>query len=277
VALLLPAAAQGHGLPIYVEVNPVTNQVEVSGEFDFAELDASFSSDRPGLGVLSKFSGIPAEATISLRVTQGLLFSNSDQLVPTAAELTIYSAEFAEFVTVSAESALQTPLPWAVYPVGAGNSWDKDGFFELGTGIPAAGLYGVGVQVLVDGATPSEPFLIPVLNNPTDLETALALLQSALVAPSPADFTRDWRVDADDLAVWEMHYGLSNAPAHANALGDADENSRVGSSDFLMWQRDFSIAGTLPTSLVSVPEPSGAILVLIALFFSLFSTQGRQP
>ena len=253
--------ACGHGLPIFVSVNATTNQVEVSGTFDDAVVDGFFLSDVPGFGVLNQFSGIAAGKTIRLRMPQPLLFSNSEVLESTSSTVTVYSAEFAQTVEVNQTSGFQESLDWAVYPAGAEIGWDADGLFELSPGSPAIGVYGVVVQVQIDGALDSEPFVIPVVHNPTDLAASKAALQTGILPLPTADFTRDWRVNDADLHQWETHHGLSQSPGTAKVFGDADDDGDVDGRDFLFWQRGFGTSPTGEVAATATPEPAGFVLL----------------
>ena len=260
------AQACAHGSPIYVSVNTATNQVEVSGSFDDAVIGGSLDSDIPGIGVASENSGIAAGKTIRLRISQGLLFSNSESLQPTTASVTILSAQFPQSLVVTQTSGIQEHLDWAVYPANAGILWDLDGLFELSPVSAAQGVYGLVAQVLLDGAIDSEPFLIPVLHNPTDAENSKAILRQSVLFPSSADFTRDWHVDAEDLAVWKTHFGLSSQ-ASTKIFGDADDDLDVDGADFLRWQREFDGTPSAPNpQSLPVPEPASALLLCIAFF-----------
>ena len=256
----MSSMAGAHGLPIYVSVNATTNQVEVSGTFDDAVVDGLFLSDVPGIGVLSAFSGVETGKTIRLQMPQDLLFSNSDVLESTASQATVYSAEFPQSVEVHESSGFQEGLDWAIYPAGASPAWDADGLFELGPGVPSAGVYGIVVQVTIAGAINSEPFLIPVLLNPADVVASKAAIEEAILLPPTADFTRDWRVDDHDLQQWELNWGLSQSPGTAKVLGDADDDGDVDGIDFLQWQIDFGKAPPGLTAGVSVPEPTTSVL-----------------
>ena len=258
--LAMSSVAGAHGLPIFVSVNAATNQVEVSGTFDDAVVDGLFLSDVPGIGVLSEFSGVESGKTIRLRITQGLLFSNSEILEATNSKVTVYSAEFAQSVEVYESSVFPEDLDWAVYPSEAGVGWDSDGLFELGPGTPPAGVYGVVVQVMLAGTFDSEPFFIPVVHNPVDVEASKSAIEAAIVLPPTADFTRDWRVDGHDLAQWEANMGLFQTPGTAKVLGDADDDGDVDGFDFLRWQAAY---GTTPNSITtgySVPELPSSLL-----------------
>lgn len=68
-----------------------------------------------------------------------------------------------------------------------------------------------------------------------------------------ADFNRDGRVDADDLAQWRESFGL-------NASGDANGDGVTDGVDFLTWQRQFNGAAA---SAANVPEPTALTLLAI--------------
>ncbi len=93
-----------------------------------------------------------------------------------------------------------------------------------------------------------------------------------------ADFDASGSVDAADLALWQAAFGV-DASADADGDGDSDGN------DFLVWQsqlgsiggaagilnlevQDVQIVSTLP-AVAAVPEPSSALLAMIALAGSL--------
>lgn len=256
----------GHGVPIFVSVNSVTNQVEVSASFDDAVVDGSLTSDLPGFGVLNPFAGVDPKATISLRFPQDLLYTNSDVLEATVSSVTVVSAEFVQQTTIDSGSGFQEFLDWAVYPAAAGIGWDADGLYFLGPGTPAAGVYGVVTQVHLDGAIDSEPFLIPVVHSPTDLQSAKATLQEGIDSLPAADFTRDWRVDAADLGQWDTNYGLSQASHVAKVLGDADNDASVTGLDFLVWQTQVGTSPANQSTLFTVPEPSSLCLLWVATY-----------
>jgi len=68
-----------------------------------------------------------------------------------------------------------------------------------------------------------------------------------LTAPMPGDFNADGVVDAQDLSMWESNFG--------NGFDGAD---------FLAWQQNFNGNGTLSVASTPVPEPSAAMLMLLA-------------
>lgn len=73
----------------------------------------------------------------------------------------------------------------------------------------------------------------------------------------PGDFDLDLDVDSQDVAIWSESFGIDNS-ADADFDGDSD------GADFLAWQRNFG-AGFIASEL-AVPEPSGVVLVVAAVF-----------
>ncbi|MCG8447998.1 MAG: hypothetical protein MI725_00265 [Pirellulales bacterium] len=270
----LSADVAGHGLPIYVSVDSSTNQVKPSAGFDSGVFQVhpvfGLSSDLPGLGVLevSEQDGVDSGDQIGLRVTQGLLYWDGSKLSPTAATLTINSAETQQTYHVAAQSGLQSGMVWATYPAEPYPFWDADGLFQLSGG--SQGIYGLVVQVLLDKPAPypdpiaSEPLVIPfVYGNWAGQEaTAVELLKEAVILPLDADFNRDWKVDEEDLSLWRAHYGLSQSAAVVQ--GNADGDNDVDGADFLLWQRahqgEFPQAGAVS----ALPEPASWLLCMVA-------------
>ncbi|MCA9237607.1 MAG: hypothetical protein KDA44_19175 [Planctomycetales bacterium] len=69
------------------------------------------------------------------------------------------------------------------------------------------------------------------------------------------DFDGDLDVDAADLAMWQTSFGLNDG-------GDANDDGVTDGADFLIWQRNYTGASAA-ASQAAVPEPTGAILVLL--------------
>ena len=127
--------------------------------------------------------------------------------------------------------------------------------------VPAVGA-SFSILKATDGLTSFDVINLPTL--PSDRTWAtitsfdtFALSVVASTPASPADFNGDGDVDADDLAAWQAGFGGLTG-------GDADGNGAVDGHDFLVWQQEFtgSVGGG---ALASVPEPTGAALICIAL------------
>jgi len=117
------------------------------------------------------------------------------------------------------------------------------GFAETlaGINLPAAGDY----FVKITGDDPIIQFY--------QLEVSV----SDLVLFQPADFNQDGLVDALDFSDWQTAFGLS-------AGGDADGDGDSDGLDFLVWQQEFGSGAPLLASSQAIPEPSSALLLLLA-------------
>jgi hypothetical protein len=114
-------------------------------------------------------------------------------------------------------------------------------------------------QILVDGA-PIE-YAVDIIKGVSyalfTTQAGQAHITANYRAPLAADFNGDGQVDADDLAMWQAHFG-GDLQADADADGDADGN------DFLLWQRQFGDA-LAPPARTATPEPAGLALAFTAL------------
>ena len=83
----------------------------------------------------------------------------------------------------------------------------------------------------------------------------------------PGDFDRDNDVDGDDLLVWGVAYGVSNA-------ADADNDSDSDGADFMLWQKNHGSV-LIPTGVHAIPEPSALILAALSLLVTSSSRRTR--
>ena len=92
------------------------------------------------------------------------------------------------------------------------------------------------------------------------------------VASIPAivsgDFSENWVVDAEDLALWRAGFGVSDVAAHMQ--GDADGDMDVDGADFLLWQRDLGYGVSSLAESAAVPEPATAALSAMGLMVLLY-------
>jgi hypothetical protein len=138
---------------------------------------------------------------------------------------------------------------------------------EVATGQRFPGLYGSYMNPLYvedDGRT---IYFTMSLWNPYDVYLAKATLVTAPESPLSADFNNDFRVDAQDLAMWRSAFGATN---HADANGDGVSTG----ADFLEWQRQLGLT-TAPAA--AVPEPAAALLLLIAAMSAFTLRRTSSP
>lgn len=92
-----------------------------------------------------------------------------------------------------------------------------------------------------------------------DLRAWQAIL-TAEDAPN-ADFNDNGVIDANDLALWQSHFGAAD---DATPLpGDANGDQQVDGADFLIWQRQFASNAAILGTVVPEPAPSSAIVSLL--------------
>lgn len=77
-------------------------------------------------------------------------------------------------------------------------------------------------------------------------------IEFGVVPSMSADFDHDSEVDAEDLALWQLNFGIADAPA------GADYDLDVDGADFLTWQLQLGSAAASASSAV-VPEPTAAL------------------
>lgn len=93
--------------------------------------------------------------------------------------------------------------------------------------------------------------------------TELMLSVTSASLFDPADFNEDGRVDADDLAAWNLGFGTTGNASHAD--GDANGDLVVDGADFLIWQRNLNGSPNVGASNQGVPEPATGVLFLAGL------------
>lgn len=75
------------------------------------------------------------------------------------------------------------------------------------------------------------------------------------------DYNDDGTVDAADYTIWRDNLGLSDAALNGNGSGDA--SGLVVSADYSLWSGNYG-ATSSSSSATSVPEPTAAVLMLVA-------------
>jgi hypothetical protein len=156
---------------------------------------------------------------------------------------------------------------------------------------PAEGMDGIADNVLAYEPSGSN-FLITGLDLITQAEkdlgqgvtfedTAFSFAfidyDAPLVAPGggnflEADFNQDGDVDGGDLNAWKAGFGDGTTKAE----GDADADADVDGRDLLTWQRQLGQSPPATIAAGAVPEPSAAMLALLAVAGSLAAGRWRS-
>jgi hypothetical protein len=186
----------GHGLPIDVLANSVTNRLFVIEGFEAGELelapDIEISTSSPGLGVSFAGNGIAAGTAFQLEISQELLYWDGTAVASPTADLLVINPAFVSFYTVTGSSGEQTGLDWATYP--GGSSWDAHGLYRLDSLSAPAGIYGLAARIAAVGYESTKPFLWPLVYDPSSLWSAselangMELLRSEISVPASTDF-----------------------------------------------------------------------------------------
>lgn len=96
------------------------------------------------------------------------------------------------------------------------------------------------------------------LSHFANVEILSSMMHATILDAVPAaDFDLDGTVDGGDLAIWKAAFGATRA-------GDANSDGISDGADFLIWQREYASDAGAPSSL-SIPEPTGIALVLLAM------------
>jgi hypothetical protein len=133
------------------------------------------------------------------------------------------------------------------------------------------------LEFLDDGKTVRSRTYSPFLNlYRSDPANDYYFQLSPLPTPvyAAADFNRDGLVDGDDLALWSDNFGLLEAATPQQ--GDADGDLDVDGADFLVWQREFTGNSASAAVQSAVPEPSAALLCVLAGVVALASRRGLR-
>lgn len=85
-----------------------------------------------------------------------------------------------------------------------------------------------------------------------------------------ADFDGDGDVDGTDFLIWQRGFGSGTM----HGQGDADGNNQVDAADLVIWENQFG--ASVSAAVAGVPEPSGALLAVVALWVGQFMRQRRN-
>ncbi len=105
-------------------------------------------------------------------------------------------------------------------------------------------------------------------------DEALAAADFVLPVPEPtADFDGDGDVDGRDFLEWQRGNGLLPTGKPRRKDGDANLDASVNAADLAIWIDKFGVPIPAVSASTSVPEPTSALLALIAVMFG--ATQRR--
>ncbi len=170
----LASTAAAHGIPIKLFVEEGTNQLIVPFEYDTGTLPGlppfQYTATVPGISVVHSADlrgQVPLNSEIHFDVVQSLLYWDGSEVTAAPTTLTIHAptqdnlfrphASPIATYDVTATSGAQTGMTWGRWP--GGSFWQVDGQFELPE-TAAPGVYGVAVQLSMEGTQPSDPLLI---------------------------------------------------------------------------------------------------------------------
>ncbi len=275
---------QAHGTPINSKVLTDSGQLAVINGYGHGVLESFGGSDiftdAPAIGISSTFNGFQPDDLLFLNVVQGLLFWDGAAVAPATETLAIDwpdegGISNVETYHVTAQSNYQTGMLWGKYrPTDPVGNWDAHGDYTLGAVNPAVGVYGLVLQLTAPGYIASEPFLLPLVYDPyfnlgaVKVTEGITELQQAVLPLPSADFDRDTKVDATDLAIWLAGFGILSDTFQVE--GDATGDGAITGEDFLAWQRQSSgVSASFTVSFNSVPEPATLFLAITISFAHL--------
>jgi hypothetical protein len=122
---------------------------------------------------------------------------------------------------------------------------------EFGS-LPSAIYLAVGLFQTADGGILVPSLQVPVSVNGNGNLDATEYLMLQLVSPFSADFDNDGDVDASDLSVWQVAFGV-------NAQGDSDGDGDTDGRDFLDWQRQYGSSSSPLLAMFSTTAPAVAV------------------
>jgi hypothetical protein len=103
---------------------------------------------------------------------------------------------------------------------------------------------------------------VSVANVLPQLDAGRGDLALLLQPVASGDYNQNGVADAADYTVWRDTLG-STTDLRANGDDDGPSMSRIDAADYLVWKSHFSSMGLAAVSAIQVPEPSGALLMLL--------------
>lgn len=210
------------------------------GIVDYSELRVAYD-----LPAVNNFNQIPTSAATRTKLSN-LYGNNINQLDAIVGALT---------ETHLAGSSLG-PLMTEIIKNQFIRSRDGDRFFYTGdyNGLYTNGVLNADIASIINLNTIKLSDIIKLNTGLTNISSNLFFAQTLIPsAPIAGDFNNDGFVNNADLGVWKNGFA----------------NGTMTGSDFLDWQRNLG-AGSATAATAAVPEPSSAILAVVALSIAVF-------
>lgn len=255
-----PVCGQGHPFDVHPAVSDgrlTTNQSVYADAFD--EVDGAIFTENPGFETGT--GALAAGDQLGFALVDKLWYWNGEALADPPPDTAVSISRGPQAVTVDALSAPQPGFTLAT----AGES----GFihvhpsYTLESSEPAAGVYGLVLELTSPQYKPSDPFVIALgwFGDSLTLEQynagVAAIGAAALLPPLPGDANLDGRVDLSDFGILKQHFGAGTQRSE----GDFNGDGQVDLSDFGILKANFGSSANT----TAVPEPATWTLALAAL------------
>lgn len=314
LAFTIAPIADGHGIPIHVEVDAgklVVSHTNLDNDFP-PSIIGQVGSDNmtfatispPALGEITlwelpgfEISGMNNAANLSMELLartdhsvnpssqRTLWFWNpqSQQVAATAAKFHLLGTGARSATVDPANSAAPPPFLLADSVAGQ-QGFDNHDLLSYAIDHSAPdGVYGLYARLASSQYTASNPFLL-IFNYRSDpdaydqavYDQALPAALAINAAAIPGDFNQDGLVNVGDYTLWRAHFGATNVMPFS--LGDGNGNGIVHAADYTIWRNNMNAgSGAASSQAVStVPEPLVATLALLAILFVAVSQAARN-
>ncbi|MFO0898212.1 MAG: dockerin type I domain-containing protein [Pirellulales bacterium] len=255
-----PVCGQGHPFDVHPAVSDgrlTTNQSVYADAFD--ELDGVLFTQNPGFetgtGVLA------AGDQLGFALVDKLWYWDGAALVDPPPDTAVSISRGPQSVTVDAASG---PRPgFTLATAGASGFIHVHPSYTLESPEPAAGVYGLVLELTSPQYEPSDPFVIALgwFGDSLTVEQynagVAAIGTAALLPPLPGDANLDGRVDLTDFGILKQNFGAGTRRSE----GDFNRDGQVDLSDFGILKANFGSSANA----TAVPEPATWTLTLAAL------------
>lgn len=263
VLIAVVAKVRAHGLVIDVllvddQLAPFSvgnRPVFAPGLFLYNEEVGRILTDSPGLGVTNAANGVPISTQLGLDVVSSLGFFDGQRIENTDSKLQIASPSGSEFYLLDSKSPPQTGMIFGKYT--GDRLWESHGFFFLSPNDSPPGIYGAMVELTSPTFESSDPFLLPLVYDPSS-QFDLAIIKQGLTElnsffeddepANPNDLNADGEVDASDIdflcQIVSTLDGESSLSDDELARLDVDVDGTLSPADVSQWLSEVdSLAG----------------------------------